>query len=81
MMFSVTFKSFTKYRCVGMRLSWMTMPGFAEDAARTFKAHWGGSNTYQSVFSPENICCQKKRSAGTSEVASRSRDCQQNKLN
>ena len=53
---------------------------FFEDAARAFKAHLGGPNTYQWPLLPGNIFYQKKGTASMSEVASRCRDCQQNKL-
>ena len=41
--------------CVGMRLSWMTMHGYFEEAAKTFRAHLGGPNTYQGLLSSGNI--------------------------
>ena len=61
--------------CFGMCLSRMTMCGFFEKAARTFKALLGGPNTYQELFSPGNIFYQRKDTASTFEVASRCRDC------
>ena len=51
-----------------------------EEAARTIRAHLGGSNTSQGLLLPESIFFQRKGRANTSEVASGCRDCQQNKL-
>ena len=54
--------------------------GFFEDAARIYKAPLGGPNTYQGLLSPGNIFYQRKGTASTSEVASRCKNCQRNKL-
>ena len=70
----------TRCCCVGMHRPHVKMCGFVKEAAKTFKAHLGDPNTYQGLLLPRNSVYKMKGTANRSEVASRYRGCQQNKL-